>query len=420
MLLNCYKKTTFAPSNCLNMCNRFNVIKQVGLFLFLFVFLVFCFTNNAKAQQPKTRIAVFTPIYIDSAFNGNTYKIWGNYIPKNMLPGLEFYNGVMLAIDSLKSDSTGNLIVDIYDYRSKNNSLNDIISKSASKLAKTKVIIASFDNRSDIKILADYAKQQQIPLISATYPNDGGISNNPYFFLLNSTLRTHCKAMYQYLQKQYASDNIIYLTRKGGFETIVQNYFSEYDANNPAKALELRAKIFSDSFEVKELTDLLDSTRNNIVLCATVNEPFSYRVINALSLQSKYNAKVFGMPTWDGLKNLNKSQYQGVEVVYTSPYNYSPTDSLLMSVTKKYKNIYNAKPSDIVLKGYETMLRIGKTFSLYNTGAIQLFSDDLFKVFNSLDIQPYFTDTTNTEINYYENNKIYFISKVNGVVKNVK
>lgn len=419
-MFNCHKKITFAPSNCLSMCNRFSFIKQVGKFLFFSFFILFCFANNAKAQQPKTRIAVFAPIYIDSAFNGNTYKIWGNYIPKNMLPGLEFYNGVMLAIDSLKSDTTGNLIVDIYDYRSKNNSLNDIISKSAAKLSKSKVIIASFDNRSDIKILADYAQQQQIPLISATYPNDGGISNNPYFFLINSTLRTHCKALYQYLQKHHSLDNIVYLSRKGGFESMVKNYFSEYDASNPAKALGLHTKTLSDSFEVDELTDLLDSNKNNIVLCGTVNEAFSYRVINSISVQSKYTTKVFGMPTWDGLKNLNKSQYEGVEVVYTSPYNYSKSDSLLMSVSRKYKSIYNAKPSDVVLKGYETMLRIGKTFSLYNSDAIQLFSDDLFKVFNTLDIQPFFTDTTKTEINYYENNKLYFISKINGVVKEVK
>ena len=32
------------------------------------------------------------------------------------------------------------------------------------------------------------------------------------------------------------------------------------------------------------------------------------------------------MPTWDALKNLDRSDYKGVEVVYTSSYNYSKTD----------------------------------------------------------------------------------------------
>ncbi|MFX7870763.1 hypothetical protein ABTK02_22495, partial [Acinetobacter baumannii] len=77
------------------------------------------------------------------------------------------------------------------------------------------LIIASFTNRSELKTLTDYAAIYKIPLISATYPNDGGVSDNPYFILLNSTLRTHCKELYKYVQRNYATGNIVYFNRKG-------------------------------------------------------------------------------------------------------------------------------------------------------------------------------------------------------------
>ncbi|MFY7964463.1 MAG: ABC transporter substrate-binding protein [Chitinophagaceae bacterium] len=391
--------------------------------LFIKLFIVFCllvsFIKKANAQQTKHRISIFSPIYIDSAFKDNSYKILANYLPKNMLPGLEFYNGVMMAVDSLKSDSTGNLLIDIYDYKSKNNSLSDIFKKSSQTLKESKAIIASFNNRSDIKILADYAKQNQIPLISATYPNDGGISNNPYFFLLNSTLRTHCKALYKHLQRQYSISNIIYLTRKGGFEDMVNGFFAEYDSTNNSNALNLKPTVLVDTFYSKELTSMLDSNKQNIIFCGTVNEPFALRVINVLSQQKKYKTTVVGMPTWDGLKNLENKDYKGVEIVYTSPYNYSKNDKIVASIISKYKTKYNAKPSDLVFKGYETMLRFGKTISLYGADAIQLFSDDLFKVINTLDIQPYYNKQNSNQIDFYENQKIYFIKKVDGLVKSV-
>jgi hypothetical protein len=142
--------------------------------------------------------------------------------------------------------------------------------------------------------------------------------------------------------------------------------------------------------------------------------------LGTLATAKKYKTTVLGMPTWDGLKNLENQEYKGIEVVYTSPYNYSKTDKLVAAITAKYRAKYNAKPSDIVFKGFETMLRFGKTISMYGANAMQVFSDDMFKVINSIDIQPNYNRIYKTQVDFFENNKIYFIKKVDGVVKSVK
>lgn len=385
---------------------------QLSKFLLSLCFIIFGSYHTVAAQIAKNRIAIFSPIYIDSAFNKNTYKLWGNYLPKNMLPGLEFYNGVSLAIDSLKFDGTGNLLIDIYDYRSKNNSLTDIIADTTNKLFESKAIIASFTNRSDIKTLADYAKQKQIPLISATYPNDGGVSNNPYFFLLNPTLRTHCKAIYQHLQKRSVASNLVYITHKGNFEDMVKGLFSDFDSYYTQNAINLEPTELTDSFSISQLSKKLDSTKENIVFCGTINEGFALSVIETLALLKKYKTTVIGMPTWDAIKGLDKTDYAGVNVVYTSAYNFAKCGKQIAELAVKYKKKYNSKPSDIVYKGYETMLRFGKTISLYGENAFQLFSDDMFKVLNSLDMQAVYNKEITSQIDYFENSKIYFIKKL--------
>ena len=78
----------------------------------------------AQAQDSDTliarmpRIAVFAPIYLDSAFNNiNEYRYSKNEFPKFINPGLEFYEGVQMALDSLALEGE-ELEVFVYDTRS--------------------------------------------------------------------------------------------------------------------------------------------------------------------------------------------------------------------------------------------------------------------------------------------------------------
>ena len=63
--------------------------------------------------------------------------------------------------------------------------------------------------------LARFALQKNIPFISATYPNDGGITENPYLVIVNSTLKAHCEAIFSYMLQNHGSDNILHFRKPG-------------------------------------------------------------------------------------------------------------------------------------------------------------------------------------------------------------
>lgn len=391
----------------------------ISFFLFVVFISITPFISIAQTAQQKTenRIAVFTPIYLDSAFNGSEFKIWDNALPKNMLPGLEFYNGIQMAIDSLNREGINNLIIDIYDYKSKGNSLQEILKNSKNKLATSTVIIASFNRYNDIKILADFAYQKKIPLISATYPNDGGITNNPYFFLINPTIQTHVNAIYNNVIQHYRQSNILYLKCKGSFENWVDNYFIESERNNEDKGrFTLKPITLIDSFLINELLINLDSTTNNTILCNCSKEKFIQKIITQLSLNTQYKTVLMGLPTWDVFNISDEVEYKNVPVIFTSAYNYNNSSPILDSVSKFYEAKYYLKPSEFFLKGYETMLRVGKIVSLYEENAIRLLSDNLFKVFSEINIKPHYNSNQKTQIDYFENKKIYHIKKLNGKI----
>ena len=88
------------------------------------LYLLLSFAGTQSFAQPvKHKIAIFSPLYLDSAFDDlNNYR-YEKQFPKFINPGLEFYEGVQLALDSLSKEGT-QLEVFIYDTRSEKESLS--------------------------------------------------------------------------------------------------------------------------------------------------------------------------------------------------------------------------------------------------------------------------------------------------------
>jgi len=175
-----------------------------------------------------------------------------------------------------------------------------------------------------------------------------------------------------------------------------------------------------DSFSTSDLITSLDSNRQNSIICGTLNESFSLAVIKTLVANKAYNAQVIGMPTWDGLKDLNKAELKGVPIIYTSPYNYPRTDKLGVSLTNKYRNKFLARPSDLVFKGFESIYHFTKLSIKHKENLIHNLSDKSFKLFNDFDFQPVKFMKENLQADYLENKKLYFIKKIDGLVKSVQ
>lgn len=388
-----------------------------GIISVLLLVLVSFFTiQESRAQEAPIKIAVFAPIYLDSAFNGNNFKLGNTNLPKYLLPGLEFYNGVMMAIDSLNADGV-NAEVLIYDSKQSEIAIQEILTKP--ELTGVSLIIASFNNRNEIKPLADFAQSRKIALISETYPNDGGVSENPYFVLINSTLRTHIDALYKYLQRFHSTDNLIWVKRKGALEDMIQGFFTELQKKTPSLALRVKTVEMVDSLNQQTLLAGLDSNRNNVLICGSLNEPFGNAIVKTLADNKDYKGTVVGMPTWDGFKDLTKPEYKSVEIIYSSPYNFPRTDKIAISISNKYKNKFQARPSDQVFKGFESTYHFSKLLIKHKEAFLNNLSDKSFKVFNDFDIQPIRFKRDNPSADYLENKKIYILKKLDGQVKPV-
>ncbi len=397
-----------------------NVYMHLRSVFFLMIILLISakgFSNRDSANPVK--VAVLLPLYLDSAFNGASYKFGNNNIPKYILPGLHFYNGVMMAIDSLQKEGLA-MEVMIHDTKSKNKSLNLLLAEP--EISTASFIIGSFTAKEELKKVADFAALKNIPLISATYPNDGGITGNPNLILINPTLTTHIEGVFKYVQRNHSMDNIVLFIRKGD---ATDRYIMENIMGSSKKHSHLPARIsyveVSDVFNSREIIARLDSNKTNVVIGATLNEAFAGNIVRTLSsIKSSYQTSVIGMPTWDNMKALKRSDIRGVEIIYSSPYNYQRGDKNLVRLAANYNAKLHGKASDMMFKGYEAMYHFTRLYLKHDTAFINNLSDRDFKITNEYDFQPVRTRKDSSTVDYLENKKLYYIVKMDGVIKSVR
>jgi hypothetical protein len=379
--------------------------------------LAMAFSAGAKKpeEQPDRPVtSILIPLQIDSLFKGTSYK-YGNSIPRFALPYLEFYHGVLLAVEALKAQRIP-AIIQVIDTR-RGGGLATVLSDYDTK--RSNLLIGVAQNATDLKMMADFAKARSIPFVSATFPNDGNVKENPHMAIMNPTIRTHCQGLVKYINNNHPIDNITVLTRKGSAETMLNQWLDEGANTNTPK---WKRVTLVDTFAARQILTYLDSTRNNTLVVSSMDAAFGQRLLRQVAaFKGKYPVTIVGMPTWDDF-DLRKSEFRGLTVVYSTPFEPLSTNiDLHRNLSAKYETIANSKPSDMALKGYEFTYRfarqlagIGEEGNLFET----TFIADPF-CFSTLELKPVVEIDKPGQINYYENQKLYFIKKTDGLVKGI-
>ncbi|RZM10315.1 MAG: ABC transporter substrate-binding protein, partial [Pedobacter sp.] len=272
----------------------------------------------------------------------------------------------------------------------------------------------------EVRLFADKAKDKKIPVINTTVPNDGGTNNNPYFVVLNPTLRTQCQGVYKFVQNNYPTRKIVVFRKKGTLEDAVKSYFEESVKSVEGTALKIKYVDLVDSFSVADLRKQLDTVSQTVCLAGSFDVAFGDRLIKQLAGLNlkKYRSVVIGMPTWETLKGLSKPEYKGMEIIYSTPFHNAKNDATSKRIIHYFDKKLYQRATDISFRGFEVtykfaklLLQHGKDFSS-NLGSHQ------YTLFTEYDLQPVLSrDMT---LNYFENKQLYFLKWLDGVMRVVE
>lgn len=384
------------------------------LFALLF-FSLFFFSAKLFSQQSlvkKNKIAVLCPLYLDSAFTDYSYNLGNNNMPQYILTGLDFYNGVMLAVDSLNKEHI-NAEVWIYDTKKKNTDINAIL--QSMKVLNFSLILASFTSPAEQKTVSDFSFANNIPVISVTYPNDAGITANPYFVMLNSTLKTHVTGIYNYTAQNFLYNKPIFVTKAGALESKIATDFKANDTLTK-NHLQYRVMQLNNTVYFNDLKPYLDSNRQNTIICGSLNSDFALSLVKALGNNPQYKTTLIGMPNWDGMRKLLNNSFNNVNIVYSTAFNFDTTDAVVQTISTEYKAKFFARPSDLVYKGFYAMYRYTHLVNDYENELIGHLSDTSGQTKNGFLVQPVLITAQSMVPDYQENKNLFFVKKNKGVI----
>jgi len=373
----------------------------------------------AKAEKPKKkrivaypktekkiryRIDVLMPLYLDELVKNNQLAFKGK-LPEKAQSGLSFFEGVKLATDTMqrlqyKAD------VYVHDITNPRSTVEQLLAKDS---LKNSDLIIGLVLSQQVTTLADYAKKNQINFVSALSPSDANIKDNPFFILLNPTLQTNCDFIAEYINKKYPKEHVLlYKSGRSSVDSLSYTYLNEQ--------LKHSATIDADSLpHMDTLNALFDSTANNIIVMPVMENGYA----ESLLLQLKqhfpdYRFDIYGMPGWKSFLASRKSGTFGenLSVSIPSPYYFDQTVSYGQQLTNAYKARYNAKPGELVYRGFETVYWFTDLLYKYGTIFNEHTRDNSAAMFTQYDLQPKWDSENN--FYYTENRHLYFFHYLDG------
>ncbi len=385
----------------------------VGFILtFAFLYSVNGYAQNEVSKKHVVyRVGIFSPLYLDSVFTKNSFRYKQN-VPRFIMPAVDFVQGALIALDSLQwgenyFDAT------VYDSKSFTEPVADLILNK--KLDSLQLIIGNVKDEEYMQ-LANFALQKNIPFISATYPNDGGVSANPFLVIMNSTLRSHCEAIYTYVLQNHGTDKIYLVRQKGAQEDMVASYFKKINEKEGKPLLNIETINLVNSSPAAYLRSKLDSNRKNILIAGSLDEAFAAKIAKAgAELQKTYPVTLIGMPTWDNFPVLyNKKELSNFPVYYTTAFYTEKQDNYSKTLMAAYLKKYRGKPSDMAFKGFESVYLFTRLLAKNPDNFMNNINDKSLKVFCEYNFRPVVLKNEAGIPDYFENKHLYLIKILNG------
>lgn len=241
------------------------------------------YKKNEKFGTLKT--AVLLPFMTDG--NGNRDE---------QARMVEFYEGFLMAVDSLKQLGVS-IDLHTYDTGKTAASINQILNRSE---LKDMDIIFGPAYSDQVKAVADFAKKEKIRLVIPFTSKSSEVFDNPYIYQINTPQSYLFSEVYEHYLRKFPTANVIFLDADTGDndkEEFIKGLKSELESNQ-ITFKELKGAAITP----EGMKTVVDSLRDNIVIPTSGKSIPLMKIIPQLIITTRehpnYNLKLFGYPEW--------------------------------------------------------------------------------------------------------------------------
>ena len=284
---------------------------------------------------------------------------------------LEFYEGALLAVDSLQQQG---MKVELCVFDASNlNMINALLQLDVFR--ELDLIIGPVYPELQ-ETVASFAAKNRIPMVSPLANTGNYEENNPYYFKVNPTKEYQVEQSANYIASEFKSKNFVLLKMKdsnGSTEAKLANLGREKLLNTKQQDGADITLFHEYSFQSQGLhgiKSLLDNTSENIFMIPTDDEAqVSVAVTNLNALAEHYNVVLMGTSNFSKMKSIQTENYHRVRLRYLAPTFVDYNKPLVRRFVGNYRGVFSDEPTQFSFQGYDVsyyflsaLFRYGKNF----------------------------------------------------------
>lgn len=352
----------------------------------------------------------------------------GTYTPQQRMVGLrgrnfaEFYEGFLLAVDSLKRVGLS-INLHVYDTE-RDQEIVGAIEKELTVLHPDLIIGPVYTENA--RSIGRLALSQQVNLVSPLSTNESLVADNNRLFQVVPSRIAEYKALAGYLG-QYNDGRILIFrsadslsqANTGRFRKEMLSFLSPDTAGSFVPPEEY---LLNDE-NLKNLEKILSIDCDNIIVVFSESEPDVSRFISRLyTMKDKYPVQLFGLPAWQTWKTIELNYLHGLQLKLFTPFYMDFGSDRVRKFLKKCLATYGYEPYEISPSGYNFCL-LGYDIGLYFLSALKQYGRNFQNCLGELRVETLLSSYqfgqsenggfVNHDISFIRYNPDYTVEKIN-------
>lgn len=368
---------------------------------------LFTFKDFRAEAGLKTsyKVALMLPLEIDKYLTADKD---GNYISIKNNIALEFYQGAMLAVDSLKQLGFS---VDLYVYDTK---------KSPEEV-KRHLIKPEFKNmdliigplyRSVFDVVKGYAKDHNIKMVCPVPQENNVLKDSPFVFkaTASSTTQMRYLAKYVFLKKPNANKLIINSKLEKDYGERI-SFQKTYNGLAKQAGKDTIGYVAMEEYTIEAIANQLKPDLENLLIVPSSSVSYVTDFINRITTIPNikdYNITIYGLENWLKFDKIDPSYKNRFNMHLTSSYYPNLDDNDMINYYKKYRAKYGTDPNKFGVHGFDVTYYFLSGLSRYG-----IHFDHYAPSFKGEGIQTNFNMFRSLETNGFENINVFMLKYEN-------
>lgn len=330
-----------------------------------------CQKINGLSEE-KYQVAVMLPFYLEqndeefyvdsSEYDVNGKKIYERvyYSPYYIYPKsvgvVEFYEGLLLSVDSLRKSGLS-VNINVYDTANDTLKIQEILRDP--EMQTMDLIIGPIYNQ-EIKMVSEFSKAHGINMISPLSDNLNFVYDNPNLFQVNPSYEAQIEEFAKYVST-FQNENIV-IVHDGdsigysNIQMVKERIFSYLSVDTLVNNIQFKEVVFKDSINVFQ--HALDKDISNVFVIPSNNEAFVTNVLTKLNTLKSFGSdvKVVGLSRWQRFSNVDPEYFFNLNLSLSTPFFIDYHHKDVKNFVVKYRDVYHTEPDQMAVHGYDVGL----------------------------------------------------------------